>query len=265
MGYAGLCVLALIVLATVSPALQRAQQRAQDARFSARIVSIISNWDHLEFQPMATLSLSTEVSNAVQSSGLELTESQLRELERTVRSFFDYIGHPTYEQFIDERTNGGGYRFFITKNLREAALEASGGDTNGFKTDESKIMIAWKRLQDMNIGWGNESLDRLAPASFRLSLVCNTNGIIRTQADAARECTFVIRGFYSGIMHTNSPGSRSETGKRKLFVQLSFVGRFTPSHRASPMYVIWFWSEASQRWRPYGMLFDAQSMYATLF
>ena len=257
-------VVTVVVLSAFSSTGKRLRSAALLAEERRRVAAKVSQWDSLTYSSITSDRVGICTSNAVLGiSKRERTDEMCAALAQTVAQFFEYQAHPTFEKFIYDRTNGGNYRIHVKGGLatllrRDPQGIGSTPITNG----APEIAVAWQILRVGNHAVGNDTLESIATSTFRLNMVTATNPPVFGLSEAARDCTFVARSFHAGVDFADAPRNWHAANH---FAQLSFVGRFAPSGKSSPIYAFWVWSESGKRWLPETMLFDVQCRYASLF
>lgn len=250
----------------LSPLVQEVKRDRWVARESARIELMTTYWDGLSFSPVSSEPFRLSISNAVWGSKVsEQRGEPLTVLSQTLHAFFEYEAAPSFNSFMSNRTNDGPYEIVIRGNIAKLLTNSPANPDRQLGSRVSEVFQAWNLLREQNQKAGVDSLDAVALETVRVSVLSTTNRTIPTQAQAARECTFVARAFNSGLEYKDSPGTKRSLSKDWLFAQLSFVGKFSPSGKASPFFAVWFWSESSKKWRPIAMYFDMQCRYGALF
>jgi len=219
----------------------------------------------MNFMAVASDGMQPQLAKAIWDPQIQLTRSQRLGLQETLKSFIEYTANPTFETFMDERTNGARYTYLIRGSLAKLSTALNSEATLGTQAPELKIRAVWEKFCSQNEKNGVKWLERVVPETLHLRVEATTNRSIATISRAATECTSVFRSFNSGITYNNNPAMLSSIGRRSVFAEVSFIGQFGPSNRASPIYAVWFWSERDVKWRPVIMLSDAQLRYAAIF
>ena len=201
---------------------RHAQREHRLRKERVRVSNLLSNQNALHYYSLQGPELRGALAASLKKTGLSWKCPQQVQLEQTVGSFLDYFGNPSFDAFLAQRTNGGGFLLEVNKGISNVVTRSGAHQVTNAPSVQELVHTAWDALAAGNRKSGSERLDAIAVQTLALRVIGLTNGYF--PINAQRECAFVAGAFQSGFSYFDSPRAEIRGRPHELLSRGVFRG-----------------------------------------